>query len=443
MQENKMGTMPINKLLVSMALPMVVSMMIQALYNIVDSIFVAKINEEAITALSLAFPMQNLIIATSTGLGVGINALLSKKLGQKEYATASVVARNGIFLEICAYVLFLIIGLFLIKPFINIQTSNSLIATYGIDYLNICCIFSIGIFLQITFERLLQSTGKTVLSMITQVAGAITNIILDPIFIFTFSMGVKGAAIATVIGQFVSAATGLYLNTKYNKEISINLKGFIPSRKICHKILSVGIPSIIMASIGSVMTFCMNKILIILSETAVAVFGIFFKLQSFILMPIFGINNGMVPIIAYNYGAKSKERIISTIKLSILYAVSIMVIGLLIMQVFPKQLLYMFNASENMLSIGISALRIISISFIFAGFCIIITSVFQAFGNGVYSMFVSIARQLLVLVPVAYLLSLTGNTNLVWFSFPIAEIVSIIVCIILYRRVYNNKIINL
>lgn len=443
MQENKMGTMPINKLLVSMALPMVVSMMIQALYNIVDSIFVAKINEEAITALSLAFPMQNLIIATSTGLGVGINALLSKKLGQKEYATASVVARNGIFLEICAYVLFLIIGLFLIKPFINIQTSNSLIATYGIDYLNICCVFSIGIFLQITFERLLQSTGKTVLSMVTQVTGAITNIILDPIFIFTFSMGVKGAAIATIIGQFVSAVTGLYLNIKFNKEISIDMKCFMPSKNICQKILSVGIPSTIMASIGSVMTFCMNKILIILSETAVAVFGIFFKLQSFILMPIFGINNGMVPIIAYNYGAKSRERILSTIKLSILYAVSIMGIGLLIMQIFPKQLLYMFNASENMLTIGISALRIISISFIFAGFCIIITSVFQAFGNGLYSMFVSIARQLLVLVPVAYFLSLTGNTDLVWFSFPIAEIVSIIACLILYKRVYNNKILNL
>lgn len=443
MQENKMGVMPINKLIISMALPMVISMMIQALYNIVDSIFVAKINEEAITALSLAFPLQNLIIATSTGLGVGMNALLSKKLGQKEYTTASSVANNGLFLEICAYILFLVIGLFLIKPFIHIQTSNSLIASYSVEYLSICCIFSLGIFLQITFERLLQATGKTILSMITQISGAVANIILDPIFIFGFSMDVKGAAIATIIGQFVSAGTGLYLNIKYNKEIYINLKEFKPSTRLCQKILSVGIPSIIMSSIGSIMTFCMNKILILLSETSVAVFGIFFKLQSFILMPIFGINNGMVPIIAYNYGARNKERIIKTIKLSIIYAVSVMIFGLIIMQIFPEQLLNMFNSSEKMLKIGITALRIISTSFILAGFCIIISSVFQAFGNGLYSMFVSIARQLLVLVPVAYLLSLTGKTNLIWLSFPIAEIASIIICIILFKRVYKKYIINL
>lgn len=441
MKENRMGSMPVNKLLISMALPIVISMMIQALYNIVDSIFVAKINEDALTALSLAFPMQNLIISAATGIGVGMNALLSKKLGEQNYSYANMVACNGIIIELCASVIFLIIGIFIVPLFIHSQTTIISIANYAISYLRICCIFSFSVFLQISFERLLQATGRTHLSMITQISGAVVNIVLDPIFIFTFKMGVEGAAIATVLGQFVSAVVGYYLNKKYNKEIDIKTKNIIPSIKIIKKILIIGVPSIIMSSIGSVMTFCMNKILIVLSSTAVAVFGTYFKLQSFILMPIFGLNNGMVPIIAYNFGAKKKERIISTIKLSIIYAVGFMLIGLMIMQIFPTQLLLMFDASENMIRIGVTALRIISLSFIFAGFCIIATSVFQAFGNGIYSMFVSIARQLLVLVPIAYFLSLSQNIDLVWWAFPIAELVSVAVCSIYLSKI-NNKYIK-
>ncbi len=440
MKENKMGTMPVNKLLITMAFPIVISMLIQALYNVVDSIFVAKINEDALTALSLAFPMQNLIIAAATGTGVGINALLSKKLGEKDFPYANKVACNGIVIELCAFLVFFIIGIFAVPTFINSQTDIPSIAEYGIVYLRICCIFSFGVFLQITFERLLQATGKTIYSMITQMTGAIVNIILDPILIFGFSMGVKGAAIATILGQFVSATIGFILNKKRNTEIKLSIRDCKLSSNICSKILAVGIPSIIMASIGSVMTFSMNKILMVLSSTAVAVFGIYFKLQSLILMPIFGLNNGMVPIIAYNYGARKKERLIKTIKLSVMYALIIMFFGLAAMQIFPKQLLYMFDASENMIEIGIVSLRTISLSFIFAGFCIIATSVFQAFGNGLCSMFISIARQLLVLVPVAYLFSLTSNVNLVWFAFPIAEIASMILCCVYLIKIYKNII---
>lgn len=440
MNENKMGTMPVNKLLITMALPIVISMLIQALYNIVDSIFVAKISEDALTALSLAFPMQNLIIAASTGIGVGMNALLSKKLGEKNFEFANKVACNGIIIQLCAFFVFLIIGILFIPAFINSQTNITSIASYAIDYLRICCIFSFGVFLQITFERLLQATGQTVLSMITQLSGAIINIILDPVFIFVLKMGVKGAAIATILGQFVSAVIGFFLNSRMNKEIELKISDFIPSAKIIKKILAVGVPSIIMASIGSVMTFCMNKILMALSSTAVAVFGIYFKLQSFIFMPIFGLNNGMVPIIAYNYGAQKKDRIIQTIKLSIIYAVSIMLIGLIVMQIAPKSLLLMFDASDNMINIGVTALRTISLSFLFAGFCIVASSVFQAFGNGIYSMFVSIARQLIVLVPVAYVFSLTNNINLVWLSFPIAELASVVLCYIFLMKIYNKHI---
>lgn len=440
MNENKMGIMPVNKLLISMALPMMISMLVQALYNIVDSIFIAKISEDALTALSLAFPMQNLIIAASTGIGVGINALLSRSLGEKDFKKADKVAGNGVFIELCAFAVFLITGLFLVPAFINAQTDIPVISNYAIRYLRICCIFSFGIFMQITFERLLQSTGKTLLSMVTQLIGAITNIILDPILIFGFSMGVDGAAWATVIGQIISAVVAIILNHTCNKEIKVTAKALIPSASISGKILAIGIPSMIMASIGSIMTFCMNKILIALSSTAVAVFGVYFKLQSFIFMPIFGLNNGMVPIIAYNYGAKNKERIIKTIKLSVAYAIGIMAFGLIVMQIFPSQLLGMFDASEHMLAIGKPALRIISLSFILAGYCIITSSVFQSFGNGVYSMIVSIARQLVVLVPVAYLLSLTGNPNYVWFSFPIAEVVSVALCTIFYIKIYNRHI---
>ncbi|MBE7048338.1 MAG: MATE family efflux transporter [Ruminococcaceae bacterium] len=437
-QENKMGIMPINKLLLSMSLPMMISMLVQALYNIVDSIFVAKLNENALTAVSLAFPVQNLMIAAAAGTGVGVNALLSRSLGEHNIERANKTATNSMLLFFLTYILFAIFGLVASKLFFSAQTEIDQIIAYGQKYLFIICVFSFGIFGEIVFERLLQSTGKTVYTMITQGIGAIVNIILDPIMIFGLfgfpRMEVAGAALATVIGQIVAMLLGLYFNIKKNKEISLNIKGFRPNGNIIKRIYSVGIPSIIMQSIASVMTFDLNQILMAFTSTATAVFGVYFKLQSFIFMPIFGLNNGMVPIVAYNLGARKKERMTKTIFLSITYAVSLMLIGMLIMQLFPTHLLRLFDASNDMLSIGTTALRVISLSFLFAGFCIISTSVFQAIGNGLWSMMISIIRQLVVLLPVAYLLSKTGNLNLVWFAFPIAECFSLVLCIIMLRR---------
>ncbi|MBE7036685.1 MAG: MATE family efflux transporter [Ruminococcaceae bacterium] len=439
-QENKMGIMPINKLLLSMSLPMMISMLVQALYNIVDSIFVSRISEDALTAVSLAFPVQSLMIAAATGTGVGINALLSRSLGEKNFKDANAAAKNGIFVFFITYLLFAVFGITASKLFFTTQTDNRYILSSGTFYLTIVCTMSIGLFGQIIFERLLQSTGKAVYSMITQSVGAVVNIILDPIMIFGLfgfpRLEVAGAAIATVIGQFCALLMGLFFNLKLNKEISINFKGFRPSAKIIKRIYSVGAPSIIMQSIASVMTFGLNQILLAFSSTATAVFGVYFKLQSFIFMPVFGLNNGMVPIIAYNFGAKKRDRMIKTIKLSIIYAISIMLFGMLILQFFPKQLLLFFDASEAMLSIGTVALRFISLSFLFAGFCIISTSVFQAVGNGLWGMIISIIRQLFVLLPVAYLLSLTGNINLVWLSFPIAECFSLVLCLFFLRKLY-------
>ena len=366
MPENKMGVMPVNKLLLSMSVPMMISMLVQALYNIVDSIFVAQISENAFTALSLAFPAQTLMIAVATGTGVGINALLSKSLGEKNFERANKTARNGIFPAICGFVVFAILGIFLSRKFFLWQTDVMEIVDYGTQYLSICCICSFGLFIEITMEKLLQSTGRTVLSMTTQMIGAVLNIILDPILIFGWfglpAMGVAGAAIATVIGQIIAAIIAIILNVKKNQEINISLKGFRPSKKIIKKIYAVGLPSIIMASIGSAMTFMMNKILIAFTTTATAVFGAYFRLQSFIFMPVFGLNNGMVPIVAYNYGARKKDRIIKTIKLSVCYAVSLMLIGLAIFWIFPETLLGFFEASDMMLEIGVPALQTISLS---------------------------------------------------------------------------------
>lgn len=447
MEENKMGVMPINKLLISMALPMMISMLVQALYNIVDSIFVARLSEDALTAVSMAFPMQNLMIATATGLGVGINAMLSRHLGEKNREAANKVALNGIFLELVAYIIFLILAFTVIRPFYLIQAGDGEIAEMGIEYLTIVTAAAFGIFAEITFERILQSTGRTLHTMFTQIIGAIINIILDPIMIFGLlgcpKLGIAGAAIATVIGQIAAGALAIFLNIKKNHDVDLSLKGFRPSRRIITTILGIGIPSMIMASVGSVMTFGMNKILIAFSSTAVAVFGVYFKLQSFVFMPVFGLNNGMVPIVSFNYGAKNKERMVKTIRYSIFYAVGIMFIGLVIIQCFPGAMLKMFDASEHMLSMGIPALRIISVSFCFAGACIVLSSVFQALGNGVFSMLVSITRQLVLLLPSAYLLSLTGNVNNIWWSFPIAEIGSVTVTAIFFIHTYNRKIKNL
>ncbi len=443
-KENKMGVMPVNKLLLSMSLPIMISMLVQALYNIVDSIFVAKISENALTAVSLAFPIQSLMIATATGTGVGVNAILSKSLGEKNFEKANRTAVNGVFLAVMSYILFVIIGLTVTMPFYRSQTSDAEILAYGKQYLTIVCVASIGLFAQIIFERLLQSTGKTIYTMITQGMGAIINIILDPILIFGLlgfpAMGVTGAAVATVAGQIVGGIMGVVINEKVNHEIKLIWKGFRPSLQMIGAIYRVGVPSIIMQAIGSLMTYGMNLILISFTSTATAVFGVYFKLQSFIFMPIFGLNNGMIPIVAYNYGAGKKERLIKTVKLSVAYAMAVMVIGFLIFQTLPQVLLQWFNASDRMMEIGVPALRIISISFLLAGFCIICGSVFQALGNGVYSMVVSIARQLVVLLPVAFLLSKLGNVNYVWWAFPIAELMSLALSTFFLFRIYHKII---
>ena len=419
-RENKMGIMPINKLLVTMSLPMMISMLVQALYNIVDSVFVSRLSENALTAVSMAFPMQNLLIAVASGLGVGMNALLSRSLGEKNFKAANKAAMNGMFLEAIGYVIFLLIGIFATKLYFTAQAGQGEITDLGVSYMRICLIMSFGVFMQFTFERMLQSTGRTFLAMITQTTGAVINIILDPIMIFGLlgmpKMGVAGAALATIIGQLVAAAMALMFNIKKNPDVTLDIKRFKPESKYIKIILSVGIPSIIMASVGSVMTFGMNKILIAFSSTAVAVFGVYFKLNSFIFMPVFGLNNGMVPIVSYNYGARKKTRMTKTIKLAIIYAVLLMCIGIVLFQTIPDVLLGLFDASDYMLEIGVPALRIISLSFAFAGICIVLSSTFQALGHGMLSMFVSITRQLIVLLPSAYILSKLGGLNAVWWN---------------------------
>lgn len=443
-KENKMGTMPVPKLLITMSLPMIISMLVQALYNIVDSIFVAKLSEDALTAVSLAFPIQNLMIAIGVGTGVGINALLSRSLGEKKFEQANLAAENGVFLAVISFLLTALVGIFGSRLFFVAQTSQKTIVQYGIQYMEVITICSIGVYIQITMERLLQATGKTFYTMITQGTGAIINIILDPILIFGLfgfpRLEVAGAAIATVIGQIVGAALSTFFNIRVNKEIRINMKKFRPNKQIIGEIYRVGIPSIIMQSIGSVMVFGFNKILLFFNTTAAAVFGVYFKLQSFIFMPIFGINNGMVPIIAYNFGARNRKRIMDTIRLATLISIGIMILGVLLFQFFPKTLLGFFDASDHMISIGIPALRIISIHFVLAGYSIIISSTFQALGNGVYSLIVSVARQLVVLLPCAWILAECFGLNAVWFSFPAAELISVLLCTLLFRRIDRLKL---
>ena len=443
-KENKMGTMPVNKLLVTMSLPMVISMIVQALYNIVDSIFVSRLSEDALTAVSMAFPMQNLMISVAVGTGVGINAMLSRALGEKKFEAANKTAENGIFIEVLGYVLFLLIGIFVTKPFFLAQSGAGDIANMGIEYTRICLLMSFGIFMQIGFERILQSTGRTIFTMITQSTGAIINIILDPILIFGLfgmpKMGVAGAAIATVTGQICAAILAITFNLTKNPDVHISFKGFKPQIIFVKNILSVGIPSIIMSSVGSAMTFGMNKILITFSSTAVAVFGVYFKLNSFVFMPVFGLNNGMVPIVSYNYGAQNKKRLTKTIKLAIMYAVCIMLIGIMLFQFMPDVLLKLFDASDHMLEIGIPALRVISLSFAFAGICIVISSSLQALGHGFLSMMISITRQLIILLPSAYILAKFGGIHAVWWSFNIAEIGSLTLSLLFFKLMYNKII---
>lgn len=440
-KENKMGTERVPKLLISISVPIIISMLVQALYNIVDSVFVAKYDNSAGTgALTFAFPIQNLIIAVAVGLAVGMNALLSRALGQKDFKRANLIAGQGLTLLLAGYLPFLFFGLFAVRPFIAAQVGDAgLLYSYSVDYLSIASVGSVGVFVQIFSERLLQSTGKSVLSMATQLSGAVVNIILDPILIFGMfglpELGVRGAAIATVIGQLASAAVGITLNLVYNKEIKLILKNFIPKLRVIKEMLIIGIPSVLMQAIGSLMTLSMNNILYAFSAEAVNVFGVYFKLQSFIFMPVFGLNNGMVPIIAYNYGAGRRDRIFATMKLSMALAVGYMMLGLLVFQLLPGALLSIFNASETMLSLGKPALRLISICFPFAGVSIICSSTCQALGKSIYSLYLSMIRQLVVLIPAAFLLSLSGRVNLIWLSFPLAELVALVLAVIFVKHV--------
>lgn len=446
-RENKMGVMPVNKLLLNMSLPMMVSMLVQALYNIVDSIFVAKLSENALTAVSLAFPIQTLLIALGTGTGVGINSLLSKQLGEKDLKQVSKTAMNGVFLAVMSYLVFVVVGIVGVRPFYasQVKGADPEILTFGVQYLTIVCVCSFGLYAQLVFEKLLQSTGKTLYSMITQAAGAVTNIILDPILIFGLlgmpKLGVAGAAVATVIGQIVGGTLGLIFNIRVNKEITLSVKGFRPDGNTIANIYKVGVPSIIMQAIGSVMTYGMNQILIAFSSTATAVFGVYFKLQSFFFMPVFGLNNGMIPIVAFNYGAGKRSRVVRAIRCSLVYAFVLLLAGFIVFETIPAVLLGLFEASDEMLAIGVPALRVIAVHFLIAWFCIIAGSVFQALGNGVYSLVVSVARQLVVLLPVAFILARLGGLHAVWWAFPIAELMSFCVSSIFMIRI-NRKVIS-
>lgn len=445
MEENKMGVLPVKKLIVSMAVPMMISMLVQALYNIVDSIFVSKVAEEALTGVTLAFPLQMLMISVGSGMGVGMNAILSRALGEKKQDRANAAANTGLFLTVMSYIVFLIIGIFVSRPFINSQTNKAVISDYGTTYITICTTLSLGLFFQMTFERLLQSTGKTIFSMVSQLTGAIINIILDPILIFGLlgvpKFGVAGAAYATVAGQTVAGIVGFFLNVNFNKEVQFSIKEILkPDVSDIIKIYEIGIPSMIMMSIGSVMTYLMNNILKTFSDTAQAVFGAYFKLQSFIFMPVFGLNNGLIPVLAYNYGARSKKRINEAVFFSMKMAFCIMIFGTVMFCSIPKLLLGLFDASDYMIKIGVPALRTISLSFPIASICIILGSTFQAFAKSTYSLIVSVSRQLIALIPAAWLLSQTGNVNNVWWAFPIAEIASLTASLFFYRRIKRNII---
>lgn len=438
----RMGTAPVGPLLMSLAIPMMISMLVQALYNVVDSIFVSRVAEEALSALSLAFPVQNLMIAFAVGTGVGVNAHLSKSLGEGNRAEADRAAANGILLSLLTFVVFCLGGLFFAGPFICAQTDDAAIRAYGTDYLRIVTVYSMGCFVQCMVEKILTATGRSHYAMFTQLLGAVTNIILDPILIFGLlgapELGVAGAAIATVAGQWLGAVVGICLNLFKNSDIHFAPRAFLPSARTVRRIYAVGVPSIAMSAIGSLMTFCMNNILIAFSSTAVAVFGVYFKLQSFIFMPVFGLNNGMVPIISYNYGARKPERITKVFRLGVGAATCIMLCGVAAAQLAPDVLLSIFDAQENMMAIGTVALRIISLHFVFAGFNIICTATFQALGRGVLALWGSVVRQLVVLIPVAYLFSLSGNVNMVWWAFPCAEIASTGMCCFFLLRCYRT-----
>ncbi len=441
--ENKMGIMPIDRLIISMSLPIMLSMLVHALYNVVDSIFVSRINEFALRAVSLVFPIQVLMTAVGVGTAVGINSVLAKTLGEGDVKKANRIAENGVFLAAISYIAFAVLGLAVSRGFMASQTDIRQVQDYGVTYLTICCVGSIGVFMQVTFERLLQATGKTIYTMFTHGLGAVINLILDPILIFGWfglpEMGVAGAALATVIGQLTAGTMAIVLNHMKNHEICLKVRGFRPDAGVIRQIYRIGLPSIVVQAIGSVMTYGMNLILAGFG-VAQTVFGVYFKLQSFIFMPVFGLNSGLISIVAYNYGAKKEKRVRAAIRSGIRFGVIIMATGTLILQLFPEQLLRLFEAEGEMLELGKAALRTFSLSFVMAGFGIVASGVFQAMGRATYSMTVSIARQLCVLLPVAYLLSLTGQASLVWWSLPIAELVSMCVSLLFMRSIYKHVI---
>lgn len=442
--ENKMGVMPIVPLVFNMAIPMIMAMLVQALYNIVDSIFVSRVGEDALTALSLAFPVQNLMMSFGVGTSVGVNAMLSRRLGEKKQESVNRYAMNGVFLSLCTYLVFCLLGFFFMDSYLKTQTSSPSIIGYGKDYLSIIVFLSFGCFSSVMFDRLLQATGRTFLAMVGQGVGAVFNIIFDPLLIFGLGpfprMLIKGAALATVLGQILGLIVAIFLNLHFNKDIQFKLSKILPKAQVIISIYKIALPSIALSSITSFVTYFINLILGSFSTTAIAVYGVYFKLQSFIFMPVFGLNNGVVPILAYNYGAKHKARILKTMKVSVLIALSIMLLGLLIFQLFTKPLFSFFNASPNMLLIGIPCLRILSLSFPGAAIGITISNFCQSFGNAVYSMLVSFSRQLVILLPACYLLSLTGNVNNVWFAFIIAEVCSVLLSLFFLKRVYDKKI---
>lgn len=444
LQENKMGVMPVGKLLVNMALPMIISMLVQAFYNIVDSVYVSQVSESAVTALSLAFPVQNMQIGFAVGVGVGVNALLSQSLGRKDQESVNWAAGQGVFLALVATGLFMLFGFFGVRPYYTMQSTVAETVEGGTAYTSICCIFTVGVFIQVLCERLLQATGRAMQTMILQGTGAIINIILDPVFIHGWwgmpKMGVAGAAVATVIGQCTGAVLGIYLNLRHNPEVQLRVKFMKPNWKIIAPILEVGIPSVVMNGIGSVMNFGMNQILQGFNEVATGVFGIYYKLQSLFFMPLFGINNATISILAYNYGARKPKRIVHTLKLATAVAVCIMLVGLAVFLLFPQALLGIFNPTEEFLAIGVKALRILCLPFPVAAICISLGASFQALGKGSYSTIVSLCRQLIVLLPVAYLLSLTGSVDNVWWSFPIAEVMSALVTGLLFAKLYRQKV---
>ncbi|MBO5789782.1 MAG: MATE family efflux transporter [Clostridia bacterium] len=454
LKENKMGTMPVGKLLFSMSIPMMLSMLVQAMYNVVDGVYIANYSKDALAALTYAFPMQNLLIGSATGLAVGLNAILSKSLGEKDSGRVNRSAANALFLAGTVYVFFLFVGLFLARPFIAMQTKTEAVIDAGTDYLRIICCCSAFLNVQILFERMMQSTGRTIYTLFTQGIGAVINIILDPFFIyekgdtvfgmklgFGFGLGAKGAAIATVIGMAVAAVLAVLFNTIKNKDVRVSFKGFRPDGETIKRTLSVGVPSIIMVGVGSVMTSGMNMILSYrFSDLAASVFGVYFKLQSFVFMPTFGLNNGSIPIIAYNWGAQKRERMLSCVRIATFSIVVYMLFGFAMMQLFPEAMLTLFDADAEMMTMGTAALRTISFAFIAAGLCVGFIGLFQALGKGVFAMLVSMCRQLVILLPCAFLFSLTGNVNAVWWAFPLAEIVSALMCVIFFFKVKREII---